>query len=75
MTPEEKVIIQDLVDDIYNQFVDVIVKNGSFPGKRLSRLLMAVYFPDVRRKNLGWLIILATWHLLPNWRVISWKRR
>jgi len=32
MTPEEKVIIQDLVDDIYNQFVDVIVKE-----RKLSR--------------------------------------
>lgn len=34
MTPEEKVIVQDLVDDIYNQFVDVIVKEENCPGKK-----------------------------------------
>jgi len=27
MTPEERKIIQDLIDDIYNQFVDVIVRD------------------------------------------------
>ncbi|MDP2853628.1 MAG: signal peptide peptidase SppA [Smithellaceae bacterium] len=27
MTPEERIIIQELVDDIYNQFIDVIVRD------------------------------------------------
>jgi len=37
MTSEEKVIVQDLVDDIYNQFIDVIVKERRLPREKGCR--------------------------------------
>jgi protease-4 len=57
MTPEEKVIVQDLVDDIFNQFVDVIVKERKLPREKV------VEIADGR-----WLILLAIWRQLQNLR-------
>ena len=53
MTPEEKKIIQDLVDDIYNQFVDVLCENESFPGKRLSQIADGRVFSGRKAKEYG----------------------
>jgi len=35
MTTEERKIIQELIDDIYNQFVDVIVRDRKIPRKKV----------------------------------------
>ena len=53
MTPEEKVIIQDLVDDIYNQFVDVIVKERKLPREKVVEIADGRVFSGRRAKELG----------------------
>ncbi|MDD3250457.1 MAG: signal peptide peptidase SppA [Smithella sp.] len=35
MSPEERIIIQDLIDDIYNQFIDVIVRDRKLPRQQV----------------------------------------
>ncbi|PKN10866.1 MAG: signal peptide peptidase SppA, partial [Deltaproteobacteria bacterium HGW-Deltaproteobacteria-5] len=35
MTPEERLIVQELVDDIYNQFIDVIVRDRKLPREQV----------------------------------------
>ena len=35
MTPEERIIVQELVDDIYNQFIDVIVRDRKMTRERV----------------------------------------
>jgi protease-4 len=53
MTPEEKVIIQDLVDDIYNQFVDVIVKERKLPREKVIEIADGRVFSGRKAKELG----------------------
>ena len=53
MTPEEKVIVQDLVDDIYNQFVDVIVKDRKLPREKVIELADGRVFSGRKAKELG----------------------
>lgn len=53
MTPEEKLIIQDLVDDIYNQFVDVIVKERKLPREKVVAIADGRVFSGRRAKELG----------------------
>jgi protease-4 len=53
MTPEEKVIIQELVDDIYNQFVDVIVKERKLPREKVVEIADGRVFSGRRAKELG----------------------
>ncbi|MGA9108954.1 MAG: signal peptide peptidase SppA [Smithella sp.] len=53
MTPEEKVIIQDLVDDIYNQFVDVIVKERKLPREKVIAIADGRVFSGRKAKELG----------------------
>ena len=53
MTPEEKLIIQDLVDDIYNQFVDVIVKERKLPRERVVAIADGRVFSGRKAKELG----------------------
>ena len=53
MTPEEKVIIQDLVDDIYNQFVDVIVKERKLPREKVIQIADGRVFSGRKAKELG----------------------
>ncbi len=53
MTPEEKVIIQDLVDDIYNQFVDVIVKERKLPREKVVAIADGRVFSGRKAKELG----------------------
>ena len=53
MTPEEKKIIQDLVDDIYNQFVDVIVLNRKIPREQVINIADGRVFSGRRAKEYG----------------------
>lgn len=53
MTPEEKVIIQELVDDIYNQFIDVIVKERKLPREKVIEIADGRVFSGRKAKELG----------------------
>jgi protease IV len=53
MTPEEKVIVQDLVNDIFNQFVDVIVKERKLPREKVVEIADGRVFSGRRAKELG----------------------
>jgi len=53
MTPEEKVIVQDLVDDIYNQFVDVIVKDRKLSREKVEEIADGRVFSGRKAKELG----------------------
>lgn len=53
MTPEEKVIVQDLVDDIYNQFIDVIVKERKLPREKVVAMADGRVFSGRKAKELG----------------------
>jgi len=53
MTPEEKVIVQDLVDDIYNQFIDVIVKDRKLPREKVVAFADGRVFSGRKAKELG----------------------
>jgi protease IV len=53
MTPEEKVIVQELVDDIYNQFVDVIVKERKLPREKVVAIADGRVFSGRKAKELG----------------------
>lgn len=53
MTPEEKVIVQDLVDDIYNQFVEVIVRDRKMPPEKIKEIADGRVFSGRKAKELG----------------------
>jgi protease-4 len=53
MTPEEKVIVQDLVDDIYNQFIDVIAKERKLTRERVIEIADGRVFSGRKAKELG----------------------
>ncbi|MGP8153448.1 MAG: signal peptide peptidase SppA [Smithella sp.] len=53
MTPEEKVIIQELVDDIYNQFIDVIVRERKIPREKVVAIADGRVFSGRKAKELG----------------------
>lgn len=53
MTAEEKVIIQDLIDDIYNQFIDVIVKERKIPREKVKEIADGRVFSGRKAKELG----------------------
>lgn len=53
MTPEEKVIVQDLVDDIYNQFIDVITKERKLPREKVVEIADGRVFSGRKAKELG----------------------
>lgn len=53
MTPEERKIIQELVDDIYNQFVDVIVKERKLPRAKVRAIADGRVFSGRKAKELG----------------------
>lgn len=53
MTSQEKVIIQELVDDIYNQFVDVIVKDRKLPREKVIEIADGRVFSGRKAKELG----------------------
>ncbi|MDI6742801.1 MAG: signal peptide peptidase SppA [Smithella sp.] len=53
MTAEEEVIVQELVDDIYNQFVDVIVKDRKIPREKVLEMADGRVFSGRKAKELG----------------------
>ena len=53
MTPEEKVIVQELVDDIYNQFIDVIVKERKLTREKVAEIADGRVFSGRKAKELG----------------------
>ncbi|MFA5322901.1 MAG: signal peptide peptidase SppA [Smithella sp.] len=53
MTPQEKVIVQELVDDIYNQFVDVIVRDRKLPREKVLEIADGRVFSGRKAKELG----------------------
>ncbi len=53
MTPEERVIIQELVDDIYNQFIDVIVRDRKIPRERVVAIGDGRVFSGRKAKEYG----------------------
>lgn len=53
MTPEDTKIIQDLVDDIYNQFVDVIVRDRKIPREQVINVADGRIFSGRKAKEYG----------------------
>lgn len=53
MTPEERIIIQELVDDIYNQFVNVIVENRKLTREQVIAIADGRVFTGRRAVELG----------------------
>jgi len=53
MTPEEKIIIQELVDDIYNQFIDVIVRDRKLTRAQVVAIGDGRVFTGRKAKEYG----------------------
>lgn len=53
MTPEEKVIVRELIDDIYNQFIDVIVKERGLTREKVIEIADGRIFSGRKAKELG----------------------
>jgi len=53
MTEQERAIIQELVDDIFNQFVDVIVKDRRLPREEVIKIADGRVFSGRKAKELG----------------------
>lgn len=53
MTPEERMIIQELVDDIYNQFIEVIVENRKMTREQVVAIGDGRVFTGRKAKELG----------------------
>jgi protease-4 len=53
MTKEEKQIIQDLVDDIYEQFIEVIMKDRNLPREKVLEIADGRVFSGRKAKELG----------------------
>jgi signal peptide peptidase SppA, 36K type len=53
MTPEEKKIIQDLVDDIYNQFVDVVARERKLSRAKVIQIADGRVFSGRKAKEYG----------------------
>lgn len=52
VTPEEKALLQALVDDIYEQFLDVIVKSRNIPKEELKKIADGRVFTGKMAKEL-----------------------
>lgn len=53
MTPEERVIIQELVDDIYDQFVEVIVRDRQLKRQQVEAIADGRVFSGRKAKAYG----------------------
>lgn len=53
MTPEERVIVQGMVDDIYNQFVDVVAQGRKMNPARVRELADGRVYTGRQAKDLG----------------------
>ncbi|MDL2280393.1 signal peptide peptidase SppA [Selenomonadales bacterium OttesenSCG-928-I06] len=53
VTPEERVIIQDMVEDIYNQFVDVVAKGRNLEYEKAKSLADGRIYTGKQAKDVG----------------------
>jgi protease-4 len=53
MTEEEKALIQELVDDIYDQFLDVVARDRKISKEALRKIADGRVFSGRQAKNLG----------------------
>lgn len=53
MTPEERAILQGMVDSFYNQFVQVVVRGRGLPEERVRVLADGRVYTGLDAKNLG----------------------
>lgn len=53
MTEKEREIVQELVDDIYNQFIDVIIKERKLPREKVVEIADGRVFSGRKAKELG----------------------
>jgi protease IV len=53
MTAEEQSLIQGIVDDIYNQFVEIVSENRRIPLSKITRLADGRIFTGRQAKELG----------------------
>jgi protease IV len=53
MTPEERLILQELIDDIYNQFVDVIVRDRKLSREQVVAIGDGRVFSGRKAKEYG----------------------
>jgi protease-4 len=53
MTPEEKIILQELIDDIYNQFIDVIVRDRKLTREKVVAIGDGRVFSGRKAKEYG----------------------
>jgi len=53
LTPEEKVIMQEMTDQLYNQFVQVVVKGRNLSEDKVRELANGQLYTGVQAKELG----------------------
>jgi protease-4 len=53
MTPEERILIQELIDDIYNQFIDVIVRDRKMTREQVVAIGDGRVFTGRKAKEYG----------------------
>ena len=53
LTPEEKVIMQDMTDQLYNQFVQVVAKGRGMSEDKVRELATGQLYTGIQAKELG----------------------
>jgi protease-4 len=53
LTPEEKVIMQDMTDQLYNQFVQVVAKGRGISEDKVRELATGQLYTGIQAKELG----------------------
>jgi protease-4 len=53
MTPEEKTLLQGVIDDVHNQFIEVIVKERGLEKRKVSALADGRIFTGKQAKKIG----------------------
>jgi len=53
MTPDEKRIIQDVIDDIHNQFIEVVLSNRDIPKEKVEEIADARIFTGRQALKIG----------------------
>ncbi len=53
LTPEEKVIMQDMTDQLYNQFVQVVAKGRGLSEDKVRELATGQLYTGIQAKELG----------------------
>jgi protease-4 len=53
MTAEEKALIQELVDDIYDQFLDMVARDRNIPKEKLRKIADGRVFTGRQAHKLG----------------------